>query len=132
MNAVKKETIGEYGADIVFECTGVPQAISEGIDMLRRGGTYVVAGHFTDNGDAKVNPFRHFTNKHITLMGVQGNDIRHFVRARPILESGKYPFEKIVSHKLPIERVADAMKAIIEGYRLDGEEVRKIVVVSEM
>jgi len=128
---VKSETAGCYGADVVFECTGFPNAISEGIDMLRRGGSYVVAGHFTDVGNVSLNPFLHFTNKQINLIGVWGNDIGHFVRGRPILESGKYPFFKIISHKLPLERVKDAIDAISTNYRLDDKEVRKIVIATE-
>jgi len=128
IDIVKAETLGGYGADAVIECTGVPSAVPEGIEMLRRGGTYVVAGHFTDAGEVPLNPYSAFTNRHITLVGVWGGDIAHFVRGRPIVESGKYPFEKFVSHKLPLERCRDAMEAIMKGYRLDGREVRKIVI----
>ncbi len=74
---VKSETAGGYGADVVFECTGFPNAIVEGIDMLRRGSSYVVAGHFTDVGNVLLNPFVHFTNKQINLIGVWGDDIGH-------------------------------------------------------
>jgi len=128
---VKSETVGGYGVDVVFECTGFPNAIVEGIDMLRRGGTYVVAGHFTDVGNVSLNPFLHFTNKQINLVGVWGDDIGHFVRGKPILESGKYPFEKMISHKLPLERVKDAIDAISTNYRLDDKEVRKIVIATD-
>ena len=62
---VKKETPGGYGADVVFECAGVPTAIPEGLDMVRRGGTYVVAGHFTDVGEVSINPFTHLNNNSI-------------------------------------------------------------------
>jgi len=126
---VKAETLGEYGADAVFECTGVPAAVPEGIKMLRRGGTYVVAGHFTDAGSTSLNPYADFNNKHINLIGVWGGNVSHFVRGRPLIESGRYPFEKFVSHKLPLERCQDAMDAIMGNYRLDGEEVNKIVIV---
>ncbi len=125
---VREETTGKHGADAVIECTGVPSAIAEGIKMLRRGGTYAVAGHFTDAGEISLNPFADFNNKHINLVGVWGGDIAHFVRGRPVIESGRYPFEKFVSHKLPLERCEDAMKAIIGGYRLDEREVKKIVI----
>jgi L-iditol 2-dehydrogenase len=127
---VKSETVLGYGADVVFECTGFKNAIPEGIDMLRRGGSYVVAGHFTDVGNVSLNPFVHFTNKQINLVGVLGNDIVHFVRGRPILESGKYPFEKMVSHKLPLEGIKNAIDAISTNYRLDDKEVRKIVIAT--
>lgn len=126
---VRGETTGEYGVDAVFECTGVPSAVPEGISMLRRGGTYVVLGHFTDAGEVSVNPYRDFNNKHITLEGVWGADASHFVRGRPIIESGKYPLEKFVSHKLSLDRCGDAMNAIMGRYRLDGKEVNKMVIV---
>lgn len=71
---VKNQTEGQYGADVVFEATGVPSAILEGIDMLRRGGVNVTAGHFTDAGETKgFNAFKHLTNKQIRVVefGVQ-------------------------------------------------------------
>jgi hypothetical protein len=34
----------------------------------------------------------------------------------------------MVSHKLPLERVKDAMNAISTNYRLDEKEVMKIVI----
>jgi threonine dehydrogenase-like Zn-dependent dehydrogenase len=126
---VKEHTEGEYGVDAVFECTGVPSAVPEGISMLRRGGTYVVLGHFTDAGDTSINPFKDLNNKHITLVGVWGGDVAHFVRGRPIVESGKYPIEKFVSHKLSLDRCGDAMNAVMSRYRLDEKEVNKIVIV---
>jgi len=126
---VREESTGGYGVDAVFECTGVPAAVPEGIDMLRKGGTYAVVGHFTDAGATSLNPFADFNNKHITLVGVWGGDVAHFVRGRPIIESGKYPFERFVSHKLPLERCGDAMEAIMGNYRLDGKEADKLVIV---
>ena len=129
---VKKETPGGYGADVVFECAGVPAALPEGIDMLRRGGTYAVVGHFTDVGEVPLNPFTHMCNKHITLVGVWGGNLPYFVKGKPILESGKYPFSKMVSHKLPLERLGDVMTAISTDYRLDGKEVGKVVIASDM
>ncbi|MBI4551796.1 MAG: zinc-binding dehydrogenase [Candidatus Latescibacteria bacterium] len=127
---VQSETPGGYGADVVFECTGVPKAIPEGLEMLRRGGTYVEGGHFTNAGDITLNPFADFVRKHITLVGVWGSSISHFVRGRPILESGRYPFEQMVSHRLPLDRLGEAVNAISTNYRLDGVEVRKIAVVA--
>lgn len=129
---VKKETPGGYGADVVFECAGVPTALPEGIDMLRRGGTYVVAGHFTDVGEISINPFTHMCNKHIILVGVWGGNLPNFVKGKPILESGKYPFSKMISHKLPLERLGDVMTAISPDYRLDGKEVGKVVIAADL
>jgi len=127
---VRAETLGGYGADAVFECAGVPAAIPEGLEMLRRGGVYVEAGHYTDHGDVGINPFRHVVNKQITLVGAWGAEDRHFVVGRALIESGNYPFADLVSHTLPLARVADGIATIGGGYRLDGREVRKIAVAA--
>lgn len=127
---VRAETLGGHGADAVFECAGVPAAIPEGIEMLRRGGTYVEAGHYTDHGDVPLNPFRHIVNKQITLVGAWSAEERHFVVGRALIESGKYPFRDLVSHTLPLARLADALATIGGGYRLDGQEVRKIAIAA--
>lgn len=127
---VKAETPGAYGADAVFECTGVPASIPEGIEMVRRGGTYVEGGHFTNAGDVTLNPFNHFVMRHLTLVGVWGSTIGHFVRGLPILESGRYPFEKMVSHQLPLDQIGNAVQALSTNYRLDGAEVRKIAIAA--
>jgi L-iditol 2-dehydrogenase len=125
---VREETPGGFGADVVFECTGVPSSIPEGIDMLRRGGTYVEAGHYTDHGDVALNPFRHMVHKQITLVAVWGADTPHFVAGRALIESGKYPFADLVSHQLPLERAGDGIAAIGGTYRIDGEEIRKVAI----
>ena len=129
---VRTETPGGFGADVVFECTGVPSSIPEGVEMLRRGGTYVEGGHFTDAGNVGMNPFNHFVFRHITLVGVWASNISHFVRGLPILESGRYPFEKMVSHTLPLSRVGDAIDALSTNYRLYGEEGRKIAISGKL
>jgi L-iditol 2-dehydrogenase len=129
---VKAETPGGFGADVVFECAGVPAAIPEGLDMLRRGGTFVEAGHYTDHGDIAINPFRHLVHKQITLVGAWAADVPHFVVGRGLIESGKYPLADLVSHTVPLERLADGIATIGGSYRLDGEEIRKIAVAAHM
>lgn len=125
---IRKLSSHGFGADVVFECTGFPAAIGEGISLVRRGGTYVVAGHFTNMGEIPMNPFTDFTRKQIRLLGVWGSTRGDFVRGRSIVESGKYPFERLVSHQLPLDRVIEGIRAMSGGYRLNGEEVRKIAI----
>ncbi len=123
----KAETPGGHGADVVFECTGVPAAVPEGIEMTRRAGTYVVAGHYSDLGTVPINPF-YITIRDLTVIGIRASAMAHWVRARPLLEAKEQLFAKVLSHKLPLERVGDAIEAMSQGYRLDGEEVRKLVI----
>ncbi len=119
-----------YGADIVIEATGVLAALPEGFDLLRRGGQYVTCGHFTNVGDVSLNPWAHFTFKHITLYGVWSSSHAHFVQARQLIERGKYPFAKFVSHTLPLERVAEGIEAMSGRYEINGEPIRKVAVAA--
>lgn len=129
---VKNETIKKMGADVVFECTGVPQAVREGLEMLRTSGSFVEVGHFTDVGEVSLNPFTHICNKNVNLQGSWGGEVEGFVRGLPILEKREFPFEKLITHKLPLSRLNDIMQVPDKGYIFDGKESLKMTVSGEL
>ena len=51
---VKSRTRG-LGADVVVECTGVPAVVSEGLEYLRKCGTYLEPGMFAEVGNSSIN-----------------------------------------------------------------------------
>src|SRR6185295_6185401 len=59
---VRDRTHGR-GADVVIEASGNPAAVTEGLDMVRDAGSYVVVGQYTDAGDTALNPHRHLNRK---------------------------------------------------------------------
>jgi len=124
---VRAETVGHRGVDVAFECAGVPSAITEGLACLRNSGRYCELGHFTDTGDLTLNPHRDMVRSNLTLIGSNGYEASDFVEGLRILERGDYPFERIVSHRLPLNKAGDAVAALTtRGLRLDGVEVCKI------
>jgi L-iditol 2-dehydrogenase len=126
---VKEETRLGIGADIVFECAGVPAAIPEGIAYLRDSARYVELGAFTDRGDVAINPHWDLLQKNVTLYAMWGDEITDYAQALPLLEKLEYPYAEIVSHKVPLTRVKDAVDAIGKGgYVLDGRGAIKIAV----
>jgi threonine dehydrogenase-like Zn-dependent dehydrogenase len=125
---VVDHTTGKLGADVVFEATGVPQAIPEGIEMLRGCGQYITLGHFTDNGEVMINPFKHFTANEITLRGVWGSHQALYVRARQIIESQKYPLEEIITHQIPLDRIEPTFHQMAKGYSVDGKVYAKVAI----
>lgn len=129
---VKENTIGRYGADVVFECTGVPGAVAEGLDMLRTSGTFVEVGHFTNAGGININPFFQICNKNVNLQGSWGGETEYFVRGIPVLERAPFPFQELVTHRLPLKRVNDIMKVPSQGYMLDGKEALKITIAGDL
>ena len=125
---VKQVSTTGYGADVVFECAGVPQSFAEGFKYIRDCGIYCEVGHFTDAGSIEINPCKDILEKNITIEGIYDNEAEQFMRAVPILEKEKFPFEDMISHRLPLNRLPEAIDALNSGGDIDGEEVVKIVI----
>ena len=85
LQLVRERTHGE-GADVVIEAAGSARAFEEGLELVRDGGCYVVAGHYTDVGPSAVNAHRHINRKHLEIRGCWGSEPGHFLRALAVLE----------------------------------------------
>jgi threonine dehydrogenase-like Zn-dependent dehydrogenase len=77
---------GGYGIDVAIEAAGSARAVEEGLSLIRDGGRYVIAGHYTDAGPSSINVHQQINRKHIEIRGCWGSDVAHFVRALGILE----------------------------------------------
>lgn len=85
LEEVRALTHGE-GVDVVIEAAGSPRAIEEGLTLVRDGGRYIVAGHYTDAGPSTVNAHQHINRKHLEVRGCWGSEPGHFLRALGFLE----------------------------------------------
>lgn len=114
---VKSETPEEIGADVVVDCTGVPDAVSEGLDMLRKGGTYIETGSFSNTGYTKINVYRHLCNKDVYLLGHFGSPPQSYLTSLRFLEMAweerNLPINEMVTHKFSLEQTDEAIKAHI-------------------
>lgn len=102
---------GGRGVDVVLEASGNPAALPEGLDLLRDGGSYVVAGHYTDAGPVSLNPHLQMNLKHVELRGQWGTDFRHLVGALRLLarHGDSLPFEAVIGGRYPLERASEAL-----------------------
>jgi threonine dehydrogenase-like Zn-dependent dehydrogenase len=71
-------TPGRRGADVVLECAGVPEAVVEGWEMARRGGTFLALGQYTDRGTVPLNPHL-ITRKQLRIVGSWGFAEKHYL-----------------------------------------------------
>jgi threonine dehydrogenase-like Zn-dependent dehydrogenase len=107
--AVLDATYGE-GADVVIEAAGAAAAISEGLDLARVGGRYVIAGHYTDAGPSSINAHQQINRKHLEIRGCWGSEARHFLRALSILERHpSIPFRTIGARRYGLGQLNDAL-----------------------
>lgn len=99
------------GADVVIEASGNPEAVREGLDLLRDGGTYVVAGHYTDTGEITLNPHLAINRKHAVIRGQWGTAFRHVVRALQLLAKHRerLPVARIIGGRYDLAHATQAL-----------------------
>jgi L-iditol 2-dehydrogenase len=107
---------GGRGADVCLEAAGQPSAITEGLELLRDGGTYVIAGHYSDTGTAVINPHWHINRKHLEIRGQWGTDFHHVTRALQLLARHieRFPFAEAVTARYPLEECNAALRDVEE------------------
>jgi threonine dehydrogenase-like Zn-dependent dehydrogenase len=110
IQAVRALTAG-YGADVVLECVGHPSAITEGMEMCRDGGKYLVLGHYCDAGPISFNPHI-ITRKQLQVFGSWSSEPRHMKAAIEFLRTHKeeFPFDSMVTHRFPLEKASEALE----------------------
>jgi L-iditol 2-dehydrogenase len=107
---VRALTSGE-GVDVVIEAAGSARAIEEGFTLVRDGGRYVIAGHYTDVGPSSINAHEHINRKHLEIRGCWGSEPGHFVRALSLLErhASRVPWRDIGGRTYPLGALNEAL-----------------------
>ena len=125
VSRVKDLTGGEM-ADVVVDVAGSPKAIQVSLDLVRHGGTLVVPAV---TGTETTTPLvvDKIVHKEIKFQGVFSSDATCMKRAIKLVESRKYPIEKIVSHKYPLKDAEKAVK-MAGGYVKDIRPTKCVIV----
>lgn len=112
--AILDRTSG-LGADLVIECTGVPDAIEQGTRMARRGGSYLVVGQYTDSGNTWFNPHQ-IVYRQLQVIGswaFTGAHLNEYIRLLPAL-TGRFDLRRLVT-TFPLERFSAALAEVAAG-----------------
>jgi L-iditol 2-dehydrogenase len=105
------EETGGRGPDIVIEAAGSPSAVIEALEMVREGGTVVIAGQYTDAGDVAINPHNHINRKQLDIRGCFGFEFRHFYRAtRAMAGIGRrFPWRELITREYSLDESPQAL-----------------------
>lgn len=112
-----------YGADIVLDMAGSPQALEEGFMMLRKG------GRFTAFGVASVSPTPIDYNNGIVFKGAQVHGINGrkmfdtWFRVRNLLASGRLDISPVITHLYPLEEYDKGFEVMMERPRKSAKVV---------
>jgi L-iditol 2-dehydrogenase len=104
------------GVDVVIEASGHPDAVSEGLDMVRDGGRMVVCGHYTDNGSVEIHPHWQINRKHVELRGCWGSRFEHFHRSVAIAAAfgASKPWLGMTTEAFDLKDAAKALEVVAD------------------
>ncbi|AYJ50695.1 erythritol/L-threitol dehyrogenase [Rhodococcus sp. P1Y] len=103
---IVKDLTDGYGADVYLEATGHPTAVPQGLNLLRKLGTYVEYGVF--GSDVTVDWSIISDDKELDVLGAHLGPYCWPAAIR-MIESGVLPMDKICTHQLPL---ADFQKGL--------------------
>jgi threonine dehydrogenase-like Zn-dependent dehydrogenase len=111
VSLVRKLT-GGAGADVACDFVGFPEVIPEGLDMLRAGGTYLEIGTISRGAKVELEPAQLVWGAK-RIVGVIMYDPWVIPRALAFLERNRarWPFDRLVSHTFPLEKIDEAFSA---------------------
>ena len=103
------------GVDAVIEVCGVPTVIPAGINMLRVGGRYTLAGLVSPEAHVSIDAHL-FVKKWITLLGIHNYHPRHLVQALDFVVANRerFPFVEIVDSTFKLEELDEAFRRASE------------------
>jgi L-iditol 2-dehydrogenase len=106
-----RQLTADLGVDVAIEAAGSARAVEEALNLIRDGGRYVIAGHYTDAGPSSVNVHEQINRKHLEIRGCWGSEVGHFVRALRVLEGHHrtVPWRGIGARTYRLEAINDAL-----------------------
>jgi threonine dehydrogenase-like Zn-dependent dehydrogenase len=111
VQAIKDLTDG-YGADVYIEGTGHPSAVPQGLNLLRKLGTYVEYSVF--GSDVTVDWSIISDDKELNVFGAHLGP-HTWPAAIKMLESGILPMEEICTHQLPLSEFQAGLDLVSDG-----------------
>jgi 2-desacetyl-2-hydroxyethyl bacteriochlorophyllide A dehydrogenase len=116
VSTILKST-GGHGVDVVYEATGVPATIQEGLNMVRRGGKVVAIG--IHSSPASINMLD-LVRGAKQILGSYSGPTSVWTRELALLTRGLINLEPLVSHRLPLSEATKGFELAVskEGVKI--------------
>ncbi|MGH2525004.1 MAG: zinc-binding dehydrogenase, partial [Anaerolineales bacterium] len=122
--AIKELTSGR-GANYAFVTVGNPNAVIQGLNMVRRGGTVVIVGMPGLGANAPL-PVGDFVYDAKRIVGSNMGSTRLRVdvpRLVELYQAGRLKLDELITQRYPLEEINEAIEAMEKG-----EALRNVIV----
>lgn len=110
------------GADVVMQCSNNVDTFVDGLEMMRRLGTFIEVGNMVNQGkEVSIDPARLICSKHARILGMSANHPAAFNKAFGILERHEaLGLKKMFTHKTDLEGLLSVLKKMEDKDYLKG------------
>jgi L-iditol 2-dehydrogenase len=102
-------TFGPDKADLILECVGVQETITQAVDNARKGSTIIVVGVFGKVPEVNLGLVQ---DRELSLIGTLMYQKRDYERAIDLVGSGKMKLDAMVTHRFAFDDYLEAYHAI--------------------
>jgi len=100
---------GADKADLILECVGVQDTITQAVSIARKGSTIVVVGVF---GKKPLVDLGLVQDRELSLIGTLMYQKKDYARAIELVENGKLSLDQMVTHRFAFKEYLKAYEAI--------------------
>lgn len=109
LNQVILRVFGPDRADLILECVGVQETITQAISNARKGTTIVVVGVFAQKPQVDLGLVQ---DRELSLVGTLMYQKRDYEKAIELVAGGKLFLDEMITHHFPFKEYANAYKTI--------------------
>ncbi|MDR2572512.1 MAG: alcohol dehydrogenase catalytic domain-containing protein [Oscillospiraceae bacterium] len=117
-------TFGPDGADVIFECVGVGETITQAIEYARKGSDIVVVGVFAEMTNINLGFVQ---DKELRLIGTAMFREYAFIEAIDLVGQGLINLDALITNHVPFDDFASAYKLIDEQM----DKAMKVMIVMD-
>jgi len=114
VDEVLKLTDGQ-GADVIFTAAAAKQAQEQALLMAARSGRISLFGGLPKNDPVIAFDSNLVHYRELSVLGANGSSPAHNARALELVATGAVPVADLITHRLPLERVLDALDLVARG-----------------
>jgi L-iditol 2-dehydrogenase len=97
------------GASVAFECAGAPGVVSEGMELIAPGGTYVLVGSAAGPPQALL--AHHIVNRALTIKGSFGGSIDSYYKALQFMRAhqDRFDWDLVLGRRYRLDELGEAL-----------------------
>lgn len=103
----------KVGVDYIFDCVGIPDTIMNSYSLIKRGGTIMLIGMYTEPFEIKG--WLQITSKNLSIKGMYLSNQDAFKTAIRLIEQQKVNVSKLITKRIKLEDVPKEYAQLASG-----------------